>query len=283
MPLAYLPAAKSANQFTQDDLKYFRIEFNDQTRDEFFDRIGDLDDPDERSLIGFCSWQSLNDVPTTADEDSSEDASEYSSEYYAQGYMAQLLYDLEVVTSDDSLESNVDFFSKDLLRCLGYNAIDQYRWIFPGPKMMPLEICGQWRSARVNVHVATFEVNNHEDALIKYLQINKRGGSKADPEPQLMANAVAAFAINERHSNDPDPNLKLDFPCLTMRGSYPTFYRITVSRALKNAFAAGEKPAQPTVVRRFNPIPPDDRMMNHLPYRREVVRCLSEFKRFVLM
>jgi len=250
--MAYLPAAKSASQFTQDDLKYFRIEFNDQTRDEFSDGMGGFDDPDKSPFIGFCSQQSRSTAITAGEDDNT----------------VELLGHLESAMDDGLESSSIDHFMVTLLGYLGYNI---NRGAVSGQAMMPLEICGQWRSAQVDIHVR--DVNRDR---IKYLQVNKTGGSNVDLEPQLMAAAVAAFAVNNN-----DSNLELDFPCLIMCGTYPTFYRITVSRALKNAVATGEEPAQPTVVRRFNPIPLDDRMMIHLPYRREVVRCLSACKRFL--
>jgi hypothetical protein len=48
--------------------------------------------------------------------------------------------------------------------------------------------------------------------------------STNDPEPQLIAEAIAAFQENNRvrDSDDLDPLDRMDIPCITMVGTLPT-------------------------------------------------------------
>jgi len=97
------------------------------------------------------------------------------------------------------------------------------------------------------------------------------------PEPQLLAQVIAAFAANVHVIGDGNENPIL-FPCLTMQGTYPTFYKITITRLLKNAVSRGGRPRAITWVERFNPILVEGgQEMTDLDNRREVVRCLSAF------
>lgn len=107
-----------------------------------------------------------------------------------------------------------------------------------------------------------------------------------DPEPQVIAEAIAAFALNNR-KRERDLNLPLCnsimFPCLTMVGTTPVFYKITITAALSRAVQTGSYPETETRVLRYIPSLPrrNSEGMRPLPNRLEILRCLEAFKIFL--
>ena len=75
-----------------------------------------------------------------------------------------------------------------------------------------------------------------------------------DPEPHVIADAVSAFAPNnlkrERDLHLPLRN-SIMFPCLTMVGTSPIFYKITVTATLSKAVQTGSFPEIETRVIRY--------------------------------
>ncbi|KAF5326945.1 hypothetical protein D9619_004831 [Psilocybe cf. subviscida] len=106
-----------------------------------------------------------------------------------------------------------------------------------------------------------------------------------DPEAQLVAQAVAAFHRNNRLlSQVCRPELDSQtFPGIIMTYTTPTFYLITVTKALSVAVEAGICPRETTVVRKF--LPPVE-SANHienamlsLQNRQVLFGCFAAFKR----
>ena len=97
-----------------------------------------------------------------------------------------------------------------------------------------------------------------------------------DPEPQVIAEAIAAFALNnrkrERELHLPIRN-SIMFPCLTMAGTSPVFYKITVTAALNKAVRTGSFPEIETRVLRYVPALPrgNSEGMRPLPNRLEIL------------
>jgi len=77
----------------------------------------------------------------------------------------------------------------------------------------------------------------HENGLILLIQEDKAYMSTADPGPQLIAQAIAAF----RHNNLRHQDLHLEpladaiIPGITMIRTMPTFYSIPITTELVNA------------------------------------------------
>ncbi|KAH9047482.1 hypothetical protein EDB83DRAFT_2523137 [Lactarius deliciosus] len=76
-----------------------------------------------------------------------------------------------------------------------------------------------------------------DNEILLLLQEDKILTSMKD-EPQATAGAIAAFALNNR-KRERDPNLppcnSIMFPCITMAGTMPVFYKITITAALSKA------------------------------------------------
>jgi hypothetical protein len=127
-----------------------------------------------------------------------------------------------------------------------------------------------------------------DDEILLLLQEDKRLTSMKDPEPQVIAEAIAAlsFAMNnmtrERRLNL-QPRDSITFPALTMVGTTPAFYKVTVTSALSKAVQTGTYPETETRVLRYIPALPrrSSGGMRPLPNRLEILRCLEAFKRFL--
>jgi hypothetical protein len=91
--------------------------------------------------------------------------------------------------------------------------------------------------------------------ILLVVQADKTMFSPSDPEPQIIAEAIATFQHNNRKRADlnlPQLNV-MTIPCITMVGTRPFFYQIPVTQQLSDCVATGQFPSQPTVVRRCAP------------------------------
>ena len=190
----------------------------------------------------------------------------------------QLLHYLDLAMNPKAgLESAVDNFAAQLLRGLEYD--DNNRIVFI-QHAIPFLICGETSVAQTDVCVMD------KDEILLLLQEDKRLSSMKDPEPQVIAEAIAVFAINnmtrERRLNL-QPRDSITFPALTMVGTTPIFYKVTVTSALSKAVQTGTYPETETRVLRYIPALPgrNSEGMRPLPNRLEILRCLEAFKKFL--
>ena len=228
-----------------------------QNKEEFFETVN-FPDPTEPSLAGFMTTETRQDA--------------------ADKKTKQLLHYLDLVMDPKvGQEAAVDNFAAELLRGLDYD--DDNRIVFIR-HAIPFLICGVNSVAQTDVCVMD------DNEILLLLQEDKRLTSMKDPEPQLIAEAIAAFALNnrkrERDLNLPPCN-SIMFPCLTMVGTAPIFYKITVTTALSRAVQTGAFPEIETRVLRFVPALPrrHSEGMRPLSNRLEILRCLEAFKKFI--
>jgi hypothetical protein len=175
-------------------------------------------------------------------------------------------------------ESFATEFSSQVLRALGYeteNTIVYQR------KSIRLVMCGQRVYAETDVCVLD---TNSEILLL--VQEDKTHISVSDPEPQLVAEAVAAFQTNNRIREDElflQPLQRYIFPGITMVGTFPRFYKITVTADLDYCIQSGVYPPTQTIVYRHTPRVPTRQSegMRPLINRQLVLRCYEAFKQFV--
>ena len=79
----------------------------------------------------------------------------------------------------------------------------------------------------------------------------------------------------------------MTFPGITLVGSTPTFYKITVTKGLMIALATGQYPEKSTNVEKFLP-PVDNSLafyqsgMKHLNDRAVVFQCFQAFKQLMV-
>lgn len=174
-------------------------------------------------------------------------------------------------------EAAVDRFADVLLEKLGYTS--GFR-ITLTRQSFPLLICGSNCKARTNVCICD------ENDILLFVQVDKCLDNDVDPEPQLIAVAVAAYQCNNRIRQG-DLGLpileEIIFPAITLVGTFPTFYKIKVTSALNDAVVTGTYPGAETIVFRHIPQLPyrNSEGMKPLENRNVIIRYLEAFRQFV--
>jgi hypothetical protein len=252
-----LRTAKSGSDWTANELAAYNITVVPQNKEEFFGTI-DFPDPVEPSLAGFMTAETRQDATDKKTR--------------------QLLHYLDLAMDPKvGQDAAVDNFAAELLRGLDYD--NENRIIFIR-HALPFLICGENSVAQTDVCI----IDDNEILLL--LQKDKRLTSMTDPESQIIAGAIATFALNNR-KRERDLHLPLCntimFPCLTIVGTSPIFYKITVTAALSKAVQTGSFPEIETRVLRYIPALPrgNSEGMRPLPNRLEILRCLKAFKKFL--
>ena len=179
----------------------------------------------------------------------------------------------------DGEESAVDDFAAELLRVLGY---ETERTVVRTRKNIRLSMCGQQVYAKADVCILDVD-----SELLLLVQEDKSHINPADPEPQLIAEAIAAFQENNKNRVNNlfvDPLKSQVFPGITMVGTFPRFYKVTVTTDLDMCVRGGTYPAAETIVERHTPRVPRRRSdgMRPLDNRILVLRCYEAFRQFVL-
>ena len=177
-------------------------------------------------------------------------------------------------------ESAVDDFAAHLLALLGYDAANRF---IRQRKDIPLFMCGGQTHAKTDVCVVDRNLG-----ILLLVQEDKRHLEEVDPEPQLIAAAIAAFQHNNTRLQriGVQPIQAKAIPGITMIGSTPTFYKITITQDLVDAVETAQYPANPTIVHKL--IPPVDDLarlnqngMKPLNNRAVILGCFEAFKQFV--
>ncbi|KAH8992722.1 hypothetical protein EDB92DRAFT_1815857 [Lactarius akahatsu] len=150
----------------------------------------------------------------------------------------QLLHYLDLATDPKTgQEAAVVNFAAELLKDLEYD--DDNRIVFIR-RAIPFLTCREDSIAQIDVCIMD------DNDILLLLQEDKILTSMKDPEPQVIAEAIAAFALNNR-KRERDPNLppcnSIMFPCITMAGTTPVFYKITITAALSKAEQRGNAPS----------------------------------------
>ncbi|KDR73309.1 hypothetical protein GALMADRAFT_100965 [Galerina marginata CBS 339.88] len=184
---------------------------------------------------------------------------------------------LGLVERPKSPEPHVEDFAAFILRMLNYD--DQDRVVCLRPEFS-FPMAGQ----RVDTK-SDLCVRDESDYLLLVQEDKAINGSLNDPEPKLIAGAIAAFYQNNLRRNLRGlPQLESKhILAITMMGSAPIFYRIPVTVALLNALVTATYPAEETIVLKYYPpVPNPDTYarlgMRPLGNRRVVLQCLEAFK-----
>ncbi|KAJ7668033.1 hypothetical protein B0H17DRAFT_226209, partial [Mycena rosella] len=253
-------SAKSGNDWTENELAAYNIHVQEQTLQDFFgvEVVEALPD------VG----ASLSAFSTTEDRINAPDDDTY-----------RLLHFLDLAHMPKvGQAAAVDLFTEKLLTKLEYA---EGRRIIMIQQVLPLFICGSSCSAQTDVCV----LDSNGSLLL--VQAAKRLDNNADPEPQVIAEAIAAFQrnnfIRERELHLPVLD-QMVIPAMTMHGTLPTFYKITVTAALDAAVKTGVFPAAATTVYRHIPWLPrrNSEGMKNLANRSILLRYLEAFKQFVM-
>jgi hypothetical protein len=197
-------------------------------------------------------------------------------------------------------ESAVDDFAALLLRLMKYNSGRQR--LIRSRKEISFVMAGHRVDAKTDVCViedGRFILLVQEDkasfcqrAEPNFLMTSQRQGYIEDIEPQLVAEAIAAFYqnnVNRRLAGLPKLARKL-MPGIVMIGSAAVFYLIPITDILVDAISTASYPATETVVFQFvPPVPNSTHYVDHgkgmrpLENRRIVLQCFEAFKKFVMV
>ena len=260
-PMATIrPAKPSAkpDDWTQYELYFYGIFIRTQNKQEFFG-VADLPAPVIPSLAGFMT-------------------TEYR-EHAADGETRKLLHYLDLVLDPQiGQEAAVDNFAVRLLEKLGYDEGDRIIYI---RRALPIVISGVHYITQADVCVM-----DEDDQVLLILQDTLLPGLK-DPEPQIVAKAIAAYQSNnevrETSLNLP-PLPTITFPAISMIGTKFIFYKITVREHLSSAVLRGWNRSADASVVRYIPVLPTRRHgvgMRPLENRAEILACLAAFKQFM--
>jgi hypothetical protein len=238
---------KQGNEWTINELKAYNIEIRNNTDErDFFSQNIDVNNVSlselPRSVIE-CEYLDVND----------------------RGY--DFISYLEMATHTG--ENAVNDLVVELLRLLEYRGQGRVIRIH---KDIDLFMCGNYTKAEIDVCVLD------KNKIFLLLQEDK---SRIDPEPQLIAEAIATFQYNNsKRVKDLGLN-ELDecvFPGIIMIGTKPIFYKIRITKTLNEAVQIGEYPQETTYVQRFNPLIGlrSEQGMININYRVRILKCFKQ-------
>ena len=253
-------ASKSGNDWTPNDLLAYNIRIEHQDSRTFFG-VPDLPQPHVD-----------NEVLTASDANATTHDDTYA-----------LLRTMDLaMNAIPGEESAVDDFAVHLFKAVNYTGRAVGR-VARTRKDLPFWACGQQRHAQTDVCIM-----DASDILL-LVQEDKRHMDGSDPEPLIIAEAIAAFHSNNEtrvRTLDLPPLQSKVLPCITMKGTMPTFYKIPVTAELVRAVQLGVYPEEETVVyAHLPPVPRPARRysegMKPLDNRQVVLSCYEAFKQFL--
>ncbi|RDB25626.1 hypothetical protein Hypma_006166 [Hypsizygus marmoreus] len=255
-------SGKSGNDWTETDLKAFNIAVVNEDVATFF---GNPDLPPVSTTVDPTILNN-SDLPPGTTTKSTRLFFQYLEDARVGSYVGA------------QRESAIIDFAAFLLGLLDYDEPDR---IIHERMEIVFEMCGTFVDAQPGVCIW-----NHS-RLWEYhllLQQGKCRWSCDDPEPELIADAIAAF-YRDRRIAGPSLRSKV-YAGITMLGTAPMFYKIPVTADLLNSVITSQFPLQQTVVKKLIPPVPDmiklwEEGMRHLESRRVILQCLEAFKQFV--
>jgi len=170
-----------------------------------------------------------------------------------------------------ALAPDVIVFTQYILRSLGYELGPSYLQSYYVLGDFPTS-CMTAKVVSTNLSLLGF----HPSRAASFVAEIKQGSSTIDSEPQMVAKAIVVFHILQKSNNSLQ---EIVLPCISMRGTFPTFYKIRVTRTLVDAVRAGRKPREDTECIRYVPeLPgPRDQGMIPLPNRLHLLKDLLAF------
>jgi hypothetical protein len=252
-------SSKSGSEWTRNDLRAYHIEVTSQDVATFFGNPI-IPQPAVHPLI----------LTTEQYTDGRGDREVQNFLYYLR----------EVMAVPPGEESAVDDFAAHLLRITKYDTLSHF---IRQRKDIPLFMCGVQTHAKTDVCVVSAD-----QTILLLVQEDKRHLATVDAEPQLIAEAIAAFQTNNlslRAIGLPPIQQKI-IPGIIMIGSTPTFYKIPVTQDLVEAIETAQFPRDLTMV--YSLVPPVNNIlrlrqdgMKPLNNRAVILGCFEAFKQFV--
>ncbi|KAH9987055.1 hypothetical protein BJV77DRAFT_805862 [Russula vinacea] len=149
-------------------------------------------------------------------------------------------------------QSFVNDFTAFLLKMMDYNdgirAVCQWR-------KLKFEMCGKHVDAKVDICITEHSESGDYAEHLLVMQEAKHYTFRSNPEPQLIAGAMAALSENNRacHAAGLPLIQSKTFPGIIMFGTTPIFYKIPVRNETLTSIATSQYPPQATTVERLIP------------------------------
>jgi hypothetical protein len=147
------------------------------------------------------------------------------------------------LATNASQETAIDDFAREFLRLAGF---EERGCNLRTRHIIRLSICGDINKvAQTDVCLL-----DRRSTILLVLQEDKTVFNPSDPEPQVIAEAIAAYQHNnQRRAGLGLPMLEtMTVPCITMTGTRPTFYLVPVTQELSDAVITGQWPDVETKV-----------------------------------
>lgn len=140
-------------------------------------------------------------------------------------------------------ETVTDDFARELLHIVGF---EERGYVLRTHHIIPLSICGDIdKVAQTDVCLL-----DRRSTIFLILQENRTVFNTSDPEPPVIAEAIAAYQQNnlKRARMGLSTLDTMTVPCITMIGTRPTFYLVPVTQELSDAVITGRWPEVETKV-----------------------------------
>lgn len=256
-------AAKAASAWTQDDLATFNITVTFLDTSTFFNLPhGVLPEPTlNHPLILTTQSPGGTSIPEVFD----------------------FLRSMETATAHPPVNDSVADFLKHLFRELRYSP-RRGRAVRTRTDV-PLLTSGEIRPTTTTACI----LDSNDISLLVQEDRRYTDADGADPEPPLIAGAIAAFQLTNSSRQCilglPPLDSKV-IPGLTMAGTLPVFYKVPVTMELAQAVQSGTRPNTPTHVLAHIPSIPRavsrfSEAMIPLDNRRVLMECFEAFKQYV--
>ena len=219
--------AKCGKDWTMNDLQAYNITVSSQSPYQFYGKplpkVKSLTSIDPNLLSGTLGTPGLSD------------------ETY------RLLQYLDLASRVESSQASaVHDFTKEILRALGY---EKRGLLLRSRYAIPLLVAGD---ANRTVQTDVCLVQGSSAVLMVVHWQEDKNTVSVDPEPQVIAEAIAAFHFNNRiRARLAETELgSMTIPCIAMIGTRPIFYLVPVTRELSDAVARASYPPSRTVVKK---------------------------------
>ncbi|KAF0433740.1 hypothetical protein F8M41_004993 [Gigaspora margarita] len=232
------PIAIPGSQWSNKELEYFRIEtVNVEDFEKFFQesppKIENLSDQVKEVLstdlskvdvLSSIDWEGLKHVQAS-----------------------RVIKSILAVTRTHlNIESAVDDLAKSTLELFNYDRGDLR---IQSREELKLEMCGSRTYAKPDMCIETSRL------VIKLLvqedKSYKVSNQDNDAESQVFAEAIASFQGNSKVEIFKPPLEAQLIPCITLLGTYPTFYLFKVTKMLSECVKMGNRPEEKTIVEKI--------------------------------
>jgi hypothetical protein len=209
--------AKSGSNWTTNDLLDYNIKVSSLSAEHFYGQplptVESLNSVDPKLFSGTLGTEGLS----------------------IETYRLLQYFDL-ASRANSGQDSVINDFAKETLRVLGY---EKHGLLLRSRYAIPLLISGD---PNQSLQTDVCLVQGSTGIILMVIQEDSDNTSVRDPEPQIIAEAIAAYQTNNRiRARLREPELdSMTIPCIAMIGTRPIFYLVPVTDELSKTVATVE-------------------------------------------